>query len=146
MARSMMSAALRPSARVIVPSVEAHFANRPVYTTSFELGRDGSLEWVIWFAEQGAAKEQYVTIRPPLPWDRDGGGPEAALPPGRFEVAAVIEKNGQVSSLSVLTRGDEAGREAVSRFIADWAFLPALRNGEPITVDALIEIRLRPRP
>jgi hypothetical protein len=146
LARSMMSAALRPSARVIAPSVEAHFPNRSVYTTSFELGRDGSMEWVIWFAEQGAAENRYATIRPPLPWNRDGGGPQATLPPGRFEVAAVIEKNGQLSSVTVLTHGDEAGREAAAKFIADWAFLPALRNGEPIAVDALIEVRFRPRP
>ena len=146
LARSMMSAALRPSARVIAPSVESHFPNRSVYTTSFEVGRDGSLEWVIWFAEQGPAEERYATIRPPLPWSREGGGPEAKLLPRLFEVAAVIEKDGQLSSVTVLTQGDEAAREAASSFIADWAFLPALRNGEPIAVDALIEVRLRPRP
>jgi hypothetical protein len=117
-----------------------------VYTTSFEVGRDASMEWVIWFAEQGPAEDRYVTMRPPLPWSREGGGPEAQIPPGRLEVAAVIEKDGQLSSVTVLTRGDEAGREAASRLIADWVFLPALRNGEPITVDALIEVRLRPRP
>jgi hypothetical protein len=146
LARSMMSAALRPSARVIAPSVEAHFPNRPVYTTSFELGLDGSMEWVIWFAEQGPAEDRYATIRPPLPWSRDGGGPEAKLLPGQFEAAAVIEKDGQLSSVTVLTQGHEAGKEAASKFIADWAFLPALRNGEPITVDALIEVRFRPKP
>jgi len=146
LARSMMSAALRPSARVIDPSVEAHFPNRPVYTTSFELGRDGSMEWVIWFAEQGPTEDRYATIRPPLPWSREGGAPEAKLLPGQFEAAAVIEKDGQLSSITVLTQGDEAGREAASKFVVDWAFLPALRNGEPITVDALIEVRFRPRP
>jgi len=117
-----------------------------VYTTSFELGRDGSMEWVIWFAEQGTAGDRYVTIRPPLPWTREGGGPDAKILPGQFEAAAVIEKDGQLSSVTVLTRGDEAGREAAFKFIADWAFLPALRNGEPITVDALIEVHFRPRP
>lgn len=146
LARSMMSAPLRPRARVIAPSIEAQFPNRSVYTTSFELGTDGSMEWVIWFAEQGLAEDRYATIRPPLPWDRNGGRPEVALPPAGLEVAAVIEQSGQLSSVTVLTRGDEAGREATARFIADWAFLPALRNGEPITVDALIEIRFRPRP
>jgi hypothetical protein len=146
LARSMMSAALRPRARVIAPAVEAHFPNRPVYTTSFELGRDGSMEWVIWFSEQGSAEDRYVTIRPPLPWSREGGGPEAKLLPGQFEAAVVIEKDGQLSSVTVLSQGDEAAREAASKFIADWAFLPALRNGQPITVDAFIEIRLRPKP
>ena len=146
LARSMMSAALRPSARVIAPSVEAHFPNRSVYTTSFEVGRDGSMEWVIWFAERGPAKDRYVTIRPPLPWSREGGGPAAKLLPGQFEAAVVIEKGGQLSSVTVLSQGDEAAREATSKFIADWAFLPALRNGQPITVDAFIEIRFRPKP
>jgi hypothetical protein len=104
------------------------------------------MEWVIWFAEQGPAEDRYVTMRPPLPWSREGGWPETKLPPVQFEVAAVIEKDGQLNSITVLTRGDQAGREAASRFIADWVFLPALRNGEPITVDALIEFRLLPRP
>ena len=146
LARSMMSAALHPRARVISPSVEAHFPNRSVYTTSFEVGRDGSMEWVIWFAEQGSGEDRYVTMRPPLPWSREGGGPEAKLPPGQFELAVVIEKDGQLSLVTVLTGGDQAGSEAALKYIADWVFLPALRNGVPITVDALIEVRLRPRP
>jgi hypothetical protein len=104
------------------------------------------MEWVIWFAEQGSAEDRYVTIRPPLPWSREGGRPEANLLPGQFEAAVVIEKGGQLSSVTVLSQGDEAAREATSKFIADWAFLPALRNGQPITVDAFIEIRFRPKP
>jgi hypothetical protein len=103
------------------------------------------MEWVIWFAEQRVSEDQYATIRPPLPWDQDGRGPDAALPPGKLEVAAVIEQNGQLSSVTVLT-GDERGREVAAKFIAGWIFLPALRNGEPITVDALIEVHFRPRP
>jgi hypothetical protein len=104
------------------------------------------MEWVIWFAEQGSGADRYVTMRPPLPWSREGGGPEAKLPPGQFELAVVIEKDGQLSLVTVLTGGDQAGSEAALKYIADWVFLPALRNGVPITVDALIEVRLRPRP
>jgi hypothetical protein len=147
MARSMMSAALRPSARVIAPFIESRFPNRPLYTTSFEVGADGSMEWVIWFAEQTARNEQYTTIRPPVPWARIGTGLDPVLPPGRrFDIAAQIDKNGQTSSVNVLGGLDQATRDAVAKLIAEWVFLPALRNGEPITVDTLIEINFRRKP
>jgi len=146
MARSMMSAALRPSSRVIAPFVESRFPNRPLYTTSFEVGTNGSMEWVIWFAEQAARNEQFTTIRPPVPWARIGTGADPVLPAGRLEIAAVIDKSGQPGSVSVLSSMDQAGREAVAKLIAEWVFLPALRNGEPITVDTLIEISFRHRP
>jgi hypothetical protein len=146
-ARSMLSVALRPSARIIAPFVESRFVNRPLYTTSFELGPDGSMEWVIWFAEQTVRQDQYVTIRPPVPWSRTGTEPEPTLPPGRFRIAAVIDKGGQPGSVTVLSSGDDpVANETAAKLIAEWAFLPALRNGEPIAVDTLIEISFRHRP
>jgi hypothetical protein len=145
-ARSMLSVALQPSARIIAPFVESRFANRPLYTTSFELGSDGSIEWVVWFAEQTARNDQYTTIRPPVPWSRTGTEPEPTLPPGRFQIAAVIDKGGQPGSVAVLSGGDPAAKEAAAKLIAEWVFLPALRNGEPIAVDTLIEISFRRRP
>lgn len=142
-ARSMMSAALRPSSRVVAPFIESRFPNRPLYTTSFEVGTDGSMEWVVWFAEQTVRNEQYTTIRPPVPWTRVGTGPDPVFPPGRIQIAAVIDKSGQAGSVSVLGGVDQAARDAVTKLIAEWVFLPALRNGEPITVDTLIEINFR---
>jgi Gram-negative bacterial TonB protein C-terminal len=145
-ARSMLSVALQPSARIIAPFVESRFANRPLYTTSFELGQDGSMEWVVWFAEQTARNDQYMTIRPPVPWSRTGTEPEPTLPPGRFQIAAVIDKGGQPGSVTVLSGGDPAAKEMAAKLIAEWVFLPALRNGQPIAVDTLIEISFRRRP
>ena len=146
LARSMMSAALRPSARVLAPIVESRFPNRSVYTTSFEVGADASMEWVIWFAEQNGREAQYATVRPPVPWTRAAAEPDAPLPPGRFQIAGVIDKNGQLGSITVLSGGDEAARQTAATLVAEWAFLPALRNGEPIAVDTLIEIGFRHRP
>jgi len=145
MARSMVSAPLRPGARVIAPSLEARFPNRPVYTTSFEVGRDGSWVWVIWFAEQNVPAAQYATITPPVPWNRDDGT-ESAFPPGRFEVAAVIDDNGELNSVTAIKGPDPTAREMAAKLIEQWAFLPALRNGVPITVDALIDLSIRPKP
>jgi hypothetical protein len=145
-ARSMMSAALRPTSRVLAPLVESRFPNRPLYTTSFEVGADGAMEWVIWFAEQTTRNDQYATIRPPVPWTRVDTGADVALPAGRFAAAAVIDKGGQPGSVIVLSGGDEATKEIAAKLIAEWVFLPALRNGEPIAVDTLIEISFRRKP
>ena len=145
-ARSMMSAALQPRARVIPLFVEAHFPNRPVYTTSFEVGANGSMEWVIWFAEKQVGKGQFIIIRPPMPWNSVTTAPETSLPPGQFEIAALIDQDGLPSSITILKGGDEEANKTAARLIAEWEFLPALSNGKPIPVDALIEISSRLRP
>jgi hypothetical protein len=146
-ARSMMSAALRPGARVIAPVVESRFPNRPVYTTSFEVGADGALEWVIWFAEQDTRDARFLTVRPPVPWSRVDQGPDpSAFLPGRLEIAAVIDKTGLPASVRVLNAPSQSLADAATQLINGWVFLPALRNGEPIAVDALIEIDHRRVP
>jgi hypothetical protein len=142
----MMSAALQPRARVIPLFVEAHFPNRPVYTTSFEVGANGSMEWVIWFAEKQVGKGQFIIIRPPMPWNSVTTAPETSLPPGQFEIAALIDQDGLPSSITILKGGDEEANKTAARLIAEWEFLPALSNGKPIPVDALIEISSRLRP
>ena len=146
MARSMVSAPLRPGARVLAPALEARFPNRPVYTTAFEVGPHGSLEWVIWFAEQNLPAAQYATITPPVPWNRDDEGTESAFPPGAFELAAVINEKGEANSVTVIKGPDQTAREIAAKLIVKWTFLPALRNGTPITVDTLIDLSIRPKP
>jgi hypothetical protein len=146
-ARSMMSAALRPGARVIAPVVESRFPNRPVYTTSFEVGADGALEWVIWFAEQDTRDTRFLTVRPPVPWSRVDPGPDpSSLLPARLEIAAVIDKTGLPASVRVLNAPNQSLADAAAQLINGWVFLPALRNGEPVSVDALIELNFRHRP
>jgi hypothetical protein len=110
-ARSMMSAALRPGARVIAPVVESRFPNRPVYTTSFEVGADGAMEWVIWFAEQDARDTRFLTVRPPVPWSRVDTGPDpSSVLPSRLEIAAVIDKTGLPASVRVLNAPNQSRR------------------------------------
>jgi hypothetical protein len=107
----MMSAALRPGARVIAPVVESRFPNRPVYTTSFEVGADGAMEWVIWFAEQDARDTRFLTVRPPVPWSRVDTGPDpSSVLPSRLEIAAVIDKTGLPASVRVLNAPNQSRR------------------------------------
>jgi TonB family protein len=143
LARSMMSAALRPSSRVIAPGVEVRFPDRSVYTTSFEVGADAA-EWVIWFALKTAA-EGLASVRPPVPWSRPSEPPGSRSHTGRVEIAASIDREGHTTALTVVRCSDEALRATAAQVVQEWEFLPALRNGEPVAVDVLIDINFRPR-
>jgi hypothetical protein len=143
LARSMMSAALRPSSRVIAPSVEVRFPDRPVYTTSFEVAPDAA-EWVIWFALK-TAPEGLSSIRPPVPWNRHSEPPGSRSRTGRIEIAASIDREGHTTALTVVRCSDEALRATAAQVVQEWEFLPALRNGEPVAVDVLIDISFRSR-
>jgi len=140
LARSMMSVPLRPGARVVSPAVETLFPNRPVYTTSFEIGEDGASAWVIWFSEHGNVPSQYASVKPPVPWTRDGGWTVASVLPSHIQVAALIDRDGRPVSVSVLKCSNDALRADAAKLIEQLEFLPALRNGEPVAVDTLIEV------
>jgi hypothetical protein len=46
----------------------------------------------------------------------------------------------------VLNAPNQSVGDAATQLISGWVFLPALRNGEPTAVDALIELSFRRRP
>ncbi|PWU09319.1 MAG: hypothetical protein C5B51_06445 [Terriglobia bacterium] len=138
-ARSMMSVALAPGSRVLTAAVEQKFRDRPVYTTSFGVGADGSAEWIIWFALQGSSGS-YLSVRPPVPWNRYGEASDTEPSRGRVQVTAVIDRDGRVDAVAVVQSSDESLRASAVRTIQEWEFLPALRNGEPVAVDVLIDI------
>jgi Gram-negative bacterial TonB protein C-terminal len=105
------------------------------------------MEWIIWFAEQDTRDGRFLTVRPPVPWSRVDTGPDpSSFLPGHLEIAAVIDKTGLPASVRVLNAPSQSLSEAAAQLVSGWAFLPALRNGEPIAVDALIELRYRHKP
>jgi hypothetical protein len=141
----MMSAALRPGARIVSTTVDGRFPNRPVYTTTFGVGSDGATEWIVWFADRGRDDNPYSIVRPPIPWKKRMDAPDVALPAaGKVQLAAVIDQNGVTSAVSVLG-GSESASEAARQLVTTWMFLPALRNNKPLEIDAYIEISFHGR-
>ncbi|MGA2742326.1 MAG: energy transducer TonB [Bryobacteraceae bacterium] len=67
---------------------------------------------------------------------------------GNVRLAAVIRKDGRVESVRLLRRLDDRLDQSAQEAMAKWQFEPALRDGRPVEVDALIEIpfRLAPPP
>ncbi len=144
MARLMMSAALQPSARVLAATVEQQFRGRAVYTTSFAVGADGGAEWIIWFAPKNDNPGAYASVRPPVPWDRRAPESNSRFAGGSVQIAAIVQPDGSLASATVVKSSDPSVGAAALQFVAEWDFLPALRNGEPVAADVLIDIRFHP--
>ncbi len=143
-----MSAPLRPSSRIIPLSVEGQFAKRDVYTLVIP-GPDlpGYKEdWVMWFSERQPSDDPRQRISAPVPLRKYAtleeltGTPTTAL----VQFAAVLDKKGRVASVKVIKcRADPEFKLRAMQELEAWDFKPALRNGEPIEVDIVLEIPMQ---
>ena len=147
-----LSAPLRPSSRVIPASIEARFAGRDVYTMVIPAPDlpEYSGDWVLWFSERHTHDEGASRISAPIPARKYSWTGTTAIPPdspenGTVQLAAVVDPNGRVSSARILRGGTagEAFRLRATEELQTWEFHPAMRNGEPIDVDIVVEIPFR---
>jgi hypothetical protein len=133
----------RPNARRVPPQVEGVFQNRVVYCTAMP-GPSGTSDWVVWFGETEATPAgSRVVMRPPvagktaLPAGKPGGSAEA-----RFWIAARLGKNGRLTAVRITGGpGAQQALELMSE-MDRWVFTPAIRNGEAVDVDLVLEARL----
>lgn len=140
-----MSAPLRPSSRIIPVSVEARFSNRNVYTLVIPgPGLPGYTgDWVMWFSERQPGQDAGSRILAPIPSRKysrvDSTTSTAPAVKADFQFAAIIDRSGLLASPVVL-RGPDALRRMALEELETWGFKPALRNGDPIDVDIVLEI------
>jgi hypothetical protein len=142
--RTTYSFPLRPSVRTIPRAIEAQFHDRTVYTI---IVPKPSLpiyngDWIIWFAERAPDTGTFPEIRAPLPVRKLA--PASGMnqtPSGHVQLMATISRTGEV--LSVEWKGSGVPDPAAIRDLLSWEFLPALRNGEPIDVEIIIEMSFR---
>jgi hypothetical protein len=143
-----MSAPLRPSSRTVPATVEARFAHRDIFVLVIPgpklPGYSGN--WVLWFGARQADVGSVARILAPVPArkeDRsgdDGSAPDSAGK-GIVQFEAVLDSKGRVLAPRVLSgSGSEPFRRRALAELKTWEFKPTLRNGEPIEVDAVIEI------
>ncbi|HBY62932.1 MAG TPA: hypothetical protein DEH78_24175 [Solibacterales bacterium] len=143
------SAPLRPNAGTVPPTIERLFPGRSVYALvipppKMNLYTD---DWVIWFAEKAPqAGSQNPTLRPPLPARKRGGVvPDSVLEATdervRFRVS--ISVTGQPENATLARPPRIADAQAALADLMSWEFHPSTRNGEPVEVDAVIEVAVR---
>jgi hypothetical protein len=141
--RQTFSAPLAPSARSIPGAIETRFHQRVVYTVVLPMRKvpGYSADWIMWFAERDpqSGPAAQVQMRAPLPVRKTSRTGASELT-GRIQLAAVIDRNGNVADISRIGTGNSVNLEAVIEDLKAWQFLPALRNRLPIDTDVVLEI------
>jgi TonB family protein len=153
------SAPLRPSSRNVPALIEARFARRDVYALAIPAPRLPGYggDWVLWFGEHNPQQNgPALRVVAPLPSrkypiaDADPPPPglaaaaAAQFPAVSFQFGAMIDKTGRISGAEVI-RGssDPALRRRALEEVASWEFKPALRDGQPMDVDIVLDIPFR---
>jgi len=143
-----------PAAIRVASAPDPAWSGRDTYAMSVQMPNITSYtgSWMIWFAEREPVAGAGVTLNPPVPVRKvDPKYYPAAMADrveGKVRLAAVIRKDGRVDSVRLLQHLDDRLDQSAQDAMDKWQFEPALRNGQPVDVDAVIEIpfRLAPTP
>jgi TonB family protein len=134
-----------------VPQAPHHsLEGRPVYSLAVQMPNVTSYfgSWILWFAEREA--QGGGALKPPVPLrkvdPRYVASAVAEKVEGTVQLAAVILKDGSIAAISVVRALDPRLDFAASEAFSKWIFEPALRDGSPIDVDAIIEVPFRLAP
>ncbi|MGZ5178673.1 MAG: energy transducer TonB, partial [Burkholderiales bacterium] len=104
--------------------------------------------WVIHFAEL-KANQPPGELLPPVPMESsDPGYPLELIREnvhGTVTLYAVIHSDGRVGEIRVLNSPDERLDPFATSALARWKFLPALRAGKPVALEAVVVIPFRSR-
>ncbi|HLY19259.1 MAG TPA: energy transducer TonB [Bryobacteraceae bacterium] len=140
-----------PAAMRVATSPDPMLDGRAIYAMSVQMPNITSYtgSWMIWFAERQRDSPGSV-LSPPVPLRKvDPKYYQAAIADrveGRVRLAAVIRKDGQVDSVRLLQHLDDRLDQSAAEAMDKWRFEPALRNGQPVDIDAVIEIPFRLAP
>ena len=124
------------------------FGVRRFYSMSLNMPNlnSGGGSWVIRFAELGESEAKGVLMAPVATQKVDPAYPAELMHEnveGTVTLYAVIHSDGSVGDVRVLHGVDERldayARTALSR----WRFLPAIKNGTPVAVEAVVMIPFR---
>jgi TonB family protein len=125
---------------------------RDIYAMSVQMPNITSYSgsWMIWFAERREDPGAGGVLTLPVPLRKvDPKYFPAAMADrveGSVRLVAVIRKDGRVDSVRLLRHLDDRLDQSAQEAMGKWQFEPAIRNGQPVEVDALIEIPFRLAP
>jgi periplasmic protein TonB len=126
------------------------FANRKSYAMTLNLPNLNSAggSWVMHFSELQDEKQSGNLVAPVATRTVDPGYPLELMREnvrGTVTLSAVIRSDGSVGEVQVLNGIDDRLDAYARNALANWRFLPALRNGNPVALQAVVIIPFRPR-
>jgi len=124
------------------------FGEKVVHTMALNMPNLNSAtgSWVIKFAELDPGKKQGQLMAPDLPEKSDPGYPLELMRAnvhGMVTLYAIIQADGKVGSVRVLNSPDERLDPYAAKALARCVFSPAVRNGKPVALEAVVEIPFR---
>lgn len=126
------------------------FANRKSYAMTLNLPNLNSAggSWVMHFSELEDEKQKGDLLAPVATHVVDPGYPLELMREnirGTVTLSAVIRSDGSVGEVAVLNGIDDRLDAYARNALRSWKFLPALRNGNPVALQAVVMIPFRPR-
>jgi TonB family protein len=104
--------------------------------------------WVIRFAELDAGRKEGELLAPVATEKSDPGYPLELIRAnvhGMVTLYAVIRADGKVGDIRVLNSPDERLDSFAAKALARWKFVPAVRAGKPVALEAVVVIPFRVR-
>src|SRR5580704_4195442 len=104
--------------------------------------------WVIRFAELDAGRKEGELLAPVATEKSDPGYPLELIRAnvhGMVTLYAVIHSDGKVGDIRVLNSPDERLDSFAAKALARWKFVPAVRAGKPVALEAVVVIAFRVR-
>ncbi|MBI3471535.1 MAG: TonB family protein [Candidatus Solibacter usitatus] len=131
---------------------DPRFEGRIVYQIGMQSANVTSYSgsWTVWFAERESGPASAREMRAPLPLRKvDPTYAVSAMDErveGSVRLAAVIRKDGQVDSISLVKGVDFRLDRSAMVALSKWQFEPARLGGVPIDIDAIVEVPFRLAP
>jgi TonB family protein len=126
------------------------FGDRRIYSMTLNMPNLNSAtgSWIIRFAELKNAKKEGELLAPVPTQKSDPGYPIELMRAnvhGSVTLHAIIHSDGQVGNIQVISSPDERLDAFATSALARWKFLPALKAGKPVALEAVVVIPFRLR-
>jgi TonB family protein len=127
------------------------FGDRRPYGTTLNMPNLNSStgSWVMHFAEMQEEDQKKGDLLQPLPTlTSDPGYPLELIHAnvhGTVTLYAVIHSDGRVGEIRVLSSADERLDSYAASALSRWRFLPALKSGKPVPIEAVVMIPFHAR-
>jgi len=131
---------------------EPRFAGRDVFMMAIQMPNLTSYSgsWLMWYADRTRQQVEREPIAPPVPHHKVDpkyiASAVAERVEGKVRLACVITREGKVGGIELLRGLDDRLNRSAQEALGKWEFYPATRRGEPVEVDAVVEIPFRLEP
>ena len=131
---------------------DPRFQGRDVFMMAIQMPNLTSFSgsWLMWYAERDAQQKGLGAVAPPVAYRKvDPKYIATAVEErvqGRVQLACVIKRDGTVAGVQLVRGVDDRLNRSAVEALAKWEFSPAVRNGEAVDVDVLVEIPFQLAP